>query len=225
MTTYNPSEGEKLLESYRETIVARELSNSEHFDKAILTYSAAGLALSLSFLKDMAGRHIVVNSYLLNSSWAFFVAAIVLTIVSYPVSQKGLRVQLSLAERYYLDGEEEAFKTKNLWAQAVEHIGVLAGSFFIIAVVLTTIYVSINIGEAAMVKETDVNGLHTCEGIGMDGACVPHMREIRNGASIPTMTRAAGIPAMQAMPKGQSANAPVAAPAAPVAPPAKPSAE
>ncbi len=52
-TTENDSDGrKKLFAELKGELFKRQLSNSDNFDKAVLAYSSAGLALSLGFLKD-----------------------------------------------------------------------------------------------------------------------------------------------------------------------------
>lgn len=46
------AERQRLYERHRDDLSKRQISNAENLDKSILTYSGAGLALSLGFLKD-----------------------------------------------------------------------------------------------------------------------------------------------------------------------------
>ena len=41
----------EIFDSFRDELYKRQLSNSEAYDKAILSLSSAGLAISLSFIK------------------------------------------------------------------------------------------------------------------------------------------------------------------------------
>ena len=46
-------ERQRLYEEYRKDLLARQLSNAQNFDKAVLSLSTAGLGFSLAFIKDI----------------------------------------------------------------------------------------------------------------------------------------------------------------------------
>jgi len=76
-------ERKKLYEETRKDLLARQLSNAEHFDKAILSLSTAGLGFSLAFIKDIVPIAKASCLGLLHYSWYMFVMAIVVTLVSF----------------------------------------------------------------------------------------------------------------------------------------------
>jgi hypothetical protein len=53
MNTDNNEKAQELYERYRDELLKRQLSNSENFDKAILTLSSAGLALYLTAIEHV----------------------------------------------------------------------------------------------------------------------------------------------------------------------------
>src|SRR6478609_5259475 len=78
----------------------RRVANVDNFDKAILTYSSAGLALSLGFLKDFVPIGEARCPLFLYGSWTLFVLATVTTIASYVISQSAQLRQLEISNRY-----------------------------------------------------------------------------------------------------------------------------
>ena len=102
-------ERRELYEKTRKDLLDRELSNSQLYDRAILTLSAAALGISLAFIKEIANP--VEPRCLLIISWCLFSAAIISTILSFWVSQKALKKQLEYAEKYYLEEKDEYRKT------------------------------------------------------------------------------------------------------------------
>ena len=83
----------------------RQLSNSQMLDRAILSLSSAGLALSLAFMKTVvqanAGNNEVTDVHFLYISWWAFVLAIILTLISFLTSNYGLEKQFDqLAEKF-----------------------------------------------------------------------------------------------------------------------------
>ena len=74
-----------------------QLSNSQLLDKAILSLSSAGLALSLAFIKTIVQTNgtndEITDTHFLYRSWWMFVLAIVFTLLSFLTSQCGLEKQ------------------------------------------------------------------------------------------------------------------------------------
>ncbi len=58
----------------------------------------------------------------LYASWFLFAGAIVFTIISFVVSQGGVKKQLKYAEKYYLEGKEEYLRKTNWLAKITECI-------------------------------------------------------------------------------------------------------
>lgn len=141
-------ERRRLFDAFRTECWRRELSNAEHFDKAILAYATAGLGFSLAFVKDVVPIVQARLPCLLYGSWSLFALAIVLTIVSYVLSQLGIKRQLALAEAYCLKGDDDAFHRTNPLAVWTEIVSYGAGLFFILAVVVTTAFVGVNLGRS-----------------------------------------------------------------------------
>jgi len=139
-------ERQRLYEEYRKDLLARQLSNAQNFDKAVLSLSTAGLGFSLAFIKDIIPLMKAAYLGLLLYSWYLFGAAIILTMISFHSSQIGIDRQLILAERYYLKCEADAL-TKTKWDTATSWLNRLAGIFFLMAISLTIAFVSINIGR------------------------------------------------------------------------------
>jgi hypothetical protein len=136
--------------SYREETAKRHLSNAENFDKAILTYSSAGLAFSLGFVKDFVPVESAAQLWMLYSSWVFFTTAIALVILSYPISQKVLDIQLDRAQAYYVERQDEVLDETSKLEIAARWINTLSGAAFLAALILTTLFVFINFGGSKM---------------------------------------------------------------------------
>jgi hypothetical protein len=159
------AERQQRYDSFREEVSKRQLSNAENFDKSILTYSSAGLAFSLGFLKDYVAVGRAAQLWMLYGSWALFSLAILLVVASYPLSQQVLDIQLARAHEYYCDRREEAYDEKTAWELTAIWFTSLAGFAFFIALVLTTLFVSLNLRNSRMadiepmVRNDGVTGL------------------------------------------------------------------
>lgn len=207
-------ERQRLYEKTREDLLKRQLSNAENFDKAILSVSTAALGFSLAFLKDFVALEEARYAWLLYTSWGAFALAIVATIASYLVSQWGVTEQLEKAEGYYLRGDESCLK-RGFYAQLTDRINGAAGALFIVGVVVTTLFVSLNVkGGSKMAKDTKGVAVGDIQG----GAAIPTLQKmsgsettLAKGAPIPNMQRVgaeeplgAPIPGLQPMPQAQS---------------------
>jgi hypothetical protein len=135
----------RVYEQYRADLLTRQLSNSENFDKSVLTLSSAGLGFSLAFIKDIVPVADAVHPWLLYVSWVGFAIAIVSTLISFHTSQKAIDRHLEYAEEYYLQGKRESANKRSGWARATHWLGLLSASVFVLAVVLTILFVGLNL--------------------------------------------------------------------------------
>jgi len=134
-----------LYANTRKDLLARQLSNSEKFDGAILTLSTTALGVSLAFIKDIVPIHNASCIACLVASWWLFGSAVVSTLLSFVASQFGVRVQLTHAEKYYLEGKDEYLQKRNIPAIATECFNYLSGILFISALVTTIAFVTQNL--------------------------------------------------------------------------------
>lgn len=134
-----------MYSEYRRDLLGRQLSNAVQHDKAILSLSTGALGLSIGFIKDIVPLKEALAIRLLILSWSLFGAAIIGTVVSYPIGQKAINVQLKYAEKYYIEKKNEYFKRRNPWSVAIMYIGMVSSVAFVIAVILTVIFVSLNL--------------------------------------------------------------------------------
>ncbi len=184
---------EGLYAETRKDLLARQLSNAEQFDRAVLTLSSGALGLSLAFIKDFVPVDKAQVPVLLVASWIFFGCAIVSTVSSFLVSQVAINIQLNYAEQYYLKREGQYLAKKNIPAKITDALNVASGVLFVIAVGCTIIFVMFNLGGAKMAE-------------GKSGKA-----QINDAAPIPTLQSAPGsgvekkgapIPSMPVVPGG-----------------------
>ena len=197
----------KLLAETRADLLKRQLSNSENYDKAVISLSTAFLGFSLAFLKDLVPIQRAEWLWLLYGSWLALAGAVLATIVSFWVSQRGIDVQLKKAEDYYLRDDQAAL-TKSGIAKATEWVNVASGVLFILGLSLTTAFVILNFERSLKMsneKKTDQVPLR-------EAAEIPKMQEVplKKGAPIPNVQ-----PSPQSQqPQGQPAqNTPASPPA------------
>lgn len=130
---------------YYEEIAKRQLSNNEAFDKAILSLSSAGLALSLTFFKFVVPANEAVSIGNIKWAWYLFLAAIISTILSFIASQAALKKELQNAEKYYLQDLEEYENKNNPASNLTEALNIISALFFISAIINVVRFVVANI--------------------------------------------------------------------------------
>lgn len=172
----------------RSELLERQRSNSESYDKAILTLSSGALGLSLTFIKDLlpASRQPVWTN-LLYWSWGLLTGAIIITVVSFLLSSAAINQALNQITEYYLNGNESAFtRTKLSWA--VDASNYISGGLFVAGILVTVLFVSINFSEVRSMKtsKTDMVNLS-------GGHAVPNMQKVATG----DLKRGQAIPQMQ----------------------------
>ena len=141
-----PDEDTKRIYSEtRKDLLIRQLSNSEAYDKAILSLSSALLGISLAFIKDIIRSGAACHKEFLYYSWYLFALSIVLTLISFMMSNLGIKRQLKYAQRYYLEGKAEYLKKRSIYARLTDFANILSGISFILAIVFTVRFVTLNI--------------------------------------------------------------------------------
>lgn len=192
----------KLYADTRADLLKRQLSNSENADRAILSVSTAALGFSLAFLKDIVSLQGAMLSYLPYLSWALFVLAIVVTLLSFFTSQKAIDEQLDVAHRYYIDRDDAAATQRSKYAGATDTLN-KSGAFLLVAGLLVTcMFVGINLWKGKpMSDKKQIN----------EGASVPSIQRIPqripHGGEI--QQKGAPIPMLQTIPANPQSGAPV----------------
>lgn len=138
-------ERKALYQKCREDILKRQLSNTENFDRAILTLSTSILGLTLTFIRQVTPLEEATNLIFLFLAWSLFLIAIVVTLSSFLLSQRGLDCQLEYAEKYYLQQDNEYLKKKNIYADLTQYASWVAGAAFIFAILFLAVFVFLNI--------------------------------------------------------------------------------
>ena len=139
------SERQRLHDSLRDDLFKRQLSNSENLDRAILMLSSAGLGLSLVFVKGLVPLTKADYMCLLYFSWFLFGSAILSTLVSFFVSQQGIKKQLEMNKQYYLERKEEVVNQKNLWASVTEYLSYVSALTYIEADFFLVFFIALNL--------------------------------------------------------------------------------
>jgi hypothetical protein len=135
----------KLYAECRTDLLNRQLSNSETFDRSVLSLSSALLAASIAFIKPAAGASAIGHGAVLAWSWVALAVAIASTMLSFLVSQMAIDRQLDFAKKYYLQRQDNALNAANTPAKWTVRFNWFAGVAFGIGVALTVWFAVVSI--------------------------------------------------------------------------------
>lgn len=131
----------------RKLLVEAQQVSYQQFDKYILTLSTGFLSLSVTFLKDIFPQTEIICKGILITSWILFSASILITLLSFLASQQAYTRQLNITEDYYIREKTEALQAKNGWATTTKILNICSAVIFVLAVLTTVYFVSINFSK------------------------------------------------------------------------------
>ncbi|ECH9260197.1 hypothetical protein AVA06_001026 [Salmonella enterica subsp. enterica] len=198
-----------IFATYKAEVDKRELSNTDNYDKNILTLSSAGLAISLTVFKDIALYDQTAHIWLLYSAWILFGCAILATIFSFLISNAALRAELEIAYKYYIEEDESIYGKVSLESKALEWVNRFSGGFFVLAIISVITFGVINFDRRTEVNKSDM--VQKTQQINNDGLPPPVMQRvpIDKGATVPfmqpvTQTNQPDMPAISSQPSASS---------------------
>lgn len=122
------------LEERRELIHAERLMY-QSFDKAILTLSAGGLGISITFINQIAPNPIVNTKCLIISAWIFFSLSIFSTLISFLTSQIACRQQIEICEELLLHNKFGDNSRISKLAMVTKWLNYVSIFFFLLGVI------------------------------------------------------------------------------------------
>lgn len=131
--------------AYIDDINKREISNSETYDKSLLTLSSAFLGLSLTFTKDVVPLSNANYMALLLVSWGLFALTIILTISSFIFGQHIIERLKDGAKEYFIERKSEVNELSITLSKRQKKLNALCGVVFIVAIVFLTLFITLNV--------------------------------------------------------------------------------
>lgn len=129
----------------REELLKRELSNSENYDKYLLTLSAASLGFSLTALRFVIPAASAEHIWMIKLGWMLLLGCIITSIAAFWISNKAIAIELKIAEDYYLNNKQDARNQKNNYKNINSYLNLYAGSMFALAILLIVLFAMLNI--------------------------------------------------------------------------------
>jgi hypothetical protein len=204
--TASPEVSDEIRKIYADHVAEinkREISSSENFDKAVLTFSSAGLALSVGFLKDFVPIQSAAAPWTLYWSWALFTAATCATIISFLVSSQALEAQKGRAYAYYMQADDDALRTGNLWDRGTRILNYASAASFLFAMILSIVFISINLEKGSAMKDNNLRNSGGSTELMHKGLTVPTMQQVQRPSAQPASGQTAPAPAPASTPSSK----------------------
>ena len=171
----------KMFDALRDELLKRELSNTENYDKAILTLSSASLGFSLIAIWSVVPLDTGIYLWVIKLSWALLLISITTSLVAYLLSNKAIFKQLSNARKYYKEGSADTFNRPNIFIKINRILNYTTGLLFISALSAIVIFVTLNIGRGTNTMSKEIK----------DTKNTTEM--VKRSANIPEMEQAPGV--------------------------------
>lgn len=189
----------EMFDRFRDDLLKRDLSNTESYDKAVLTLSSAALGFSLTAVKFIVPIESSGHIWLLIFGWSLLVIGVISSLFAYLISNKAIEVQLNNARDYYKSGVEDAFTRKNIFLTLNKLLNQATGILLAVAITAIVVFISININQGDKNMSKDKSSGTYIE----KSANIPTMERV---SSTPTdrATNSANIPTMEQAPSTTS---------------------
>lgn len=145
MAKDQPDEGERLYQPIANELRRRQTSNSEHYDKSILTMSSSTLAFTIFVIKYLVDWDCASNKNLLFISWGTLFLSILTSLIAYKVGNNAIRNNLTKIRDYYLGGDKEALNRTDCLAKLNNYLNYATGGLFIVSLALVLVFIWLNI--------------------------------------------------------------------------------
>jgi hypothetical protein len=143
----------KLFGEYKNEQQTRERANSDKYDNTILTYSTGAFGLSLTFIKDVVPLDTAHFVLMLKISWVLFVGAMTLMLLSFPIAQEVNRESVDFAYQYFVEKDEDFRNKESKKSKALNWLNRFAGAAFFCGILLTFIFVCLNVQEKSTMTD------------------------------------------------------------------------
>lgn len=138
----------------RTLLIEMEQKSADQHDKAILAVASGGLALSVTFLKDIAPHPSPETLKYLGLSWTCFVLGILAILLSFQTSQSACRKQRDFLDSLYKNGSESD-ADENWWSSWTNRLNWVSYVLVFFAVVFFTFFSWLNLGKGDQQIMTD----------------------------------------------------------------------
>lgn len=126
---------------YRKLLQDLEIRSLESYDKAVMTLSGGGLAISFAFIKDIIGNGSIECKALLMISWISWSTSILVVILSFLCSHYALRNAITS-----IDNDDKTEHLGGKFDILTKTLNILSGLLFFIGTICMILFATSNIG-------------------------------------------------------------------------------
>lgn len=131
--------------SERNALVEGEKSQSNSFDKYLLTFAAGTFGITITFMDLILSEILPNTKWMVSTAWGLLATSILFILISFLTSQIAYRKQIDILEEIYIHHNEEAEQTTNAWSVLTFIINSLSIFLFIGGIVFLFIFVVKNL--------------------------------------------------------------------------------
>ncbi len=133
------------VSKYRDEMVSGLTNAYMLMDRSILALSSGSLGISLAFLRDSSDIRGWSAIVLLIPSWVAFGTSIISTVVSFRLSVLDHKRQVKWADKTLHIGKDAKGEPEDYYRKKVELLNVISLVSFVVAILLTVLFVSVNV--------------------------------------------------------------------------------
>ncbi len=123
----------------RRPLIEAEQKGAQQFDKAILTLAGGALAISLTFIKNIAPHPKVWTIYWLALAWIAFIVSLLSTLCSFLTSQSACRKQRDILENEFFNSED-SHNENNISALWTKRLNLFSIILFVLGIIFLSIF-------------------------------------------------------------------------------------
>jgi hypothetical protein len=141
MKQNNQEEYQVYLEE-RKQLVEAERKTAQQFDKIITTLAAGALALSITFIYQIAPQPKSYSKYFLIGAWISFCFSLLSTLISFLTSQAACREQRDILDKDMSGKNNNKPNNAASWTNRLNYFSI---GFFIFGVIFLIVFSTINL--------------------------------------------------------------------------------
>jgi len=126
----------------RKQLVEAERKTAQQFDKIITTLAAGALALSITFIYQIAPQPKSYSKYFLIGAWISFCFSLLSTLISFLTSQAACRGQRDILDEDILGKNNNKPNKAASWTNRLNYFSI---GFFIFGVIFLIVFSTINL--------------------------------------------------------------------------------
>ncbi len=129
------------LKEYRKDLIERGRKANESYDKAVMTLSAGALAVSLTFIHDIAQHPIQSSIRFLVIAWSLLVFSLIAIFISLLTSQFAFRTSVTQVDKGVIHESRAGgtFALATLWLNVASAVLFTLGLVFLVVFALMNI--------------------------------------------------------------------------------------